>query len=198
MSSLNGLLSTSLSLLERARRKDPAAWHILCDLDGPLVYSWVRRAGVSPEDVPDIVQEVFRIVATHFDRFRGDRLGDTFRGWLMTLTKTEVLAFCRKRRREKGLGEGGSDANYRMQQLPDLSELTTESVDEPSERRNLVRRCAELIQRDFSPKVWQAFWRSVVEEHNVSNIAADLQMTSNAIRQARFRVLQCLREHLNQ
>jgi RNA polymerase sigma-70 factor (ECF subfamily) len=192
---------TSVTLLERARQHDAVAWRTLCDLYGPLVYCWARKAGVAQHDVPDIVQEVFRVVATHLGRFRRDRPGDTFRGWLITLTRTEILAFYRKRSREQVRAEGGTDANVRLQQIADLTQFDAD-LNRPEvmlpERHRLVRRCAELIQRDFDPRTWQAFWRSVIEEHDVTEIAAELKMTANAIRQARFRVLQRLRECVNE
>ncbi len=62
------------------------------------------------------------------------------------------------------------------------------------DRREILRRAAEIIRNDFEPHTWQAFWRSVVEEQAPHDIASDLNMTPNAVRQARFRVLARLRE----
>ena len=55
--------SVSRTLLERLRRRDPEAWQRLCDVYGPLVYKWCRRAGVGAEDAADVFQEVFLGVA---------------------------------------------------------------------------------------------------------------------------------------
>lgn len=192
---------TSLSLLERARQHDPAAWRQLCDLYAPLIYGWARKAGVHSDDAADVVQEVFRVATTHLVRFRHDRQGDTFRGWLITVTRTEIRAFFRKRGRQSSVGEGGSTANVRMQQVPDLQEtdpLSDSFVQPSSERSRLVRRSAEIVRGDFAPRTWEAFWRSVVEGHDVADIARDLNMTANSIRQARFRVLNRLREFMQE
>ena len=43
--------STSLSLLERARRRDPQAWDRLLHLYRPLVLFWCRRARLHGPDV---------------------------------------------------------------------------------------------------------------------------------------------------
>lgn len=85
----------------------------------------------------------------------------------------------------------------RIQQAPDWveSDAGLESWDEDgSAERELMRRAAEIVRQDFESHTWQAFWRSVVEGHAAADIAADLNMTPGAVRQAKFRVLARLRE----
>ena len=54
------------------------------------MYHWCRRCALTPEDTADVFQEVFRAVALHIADFRRDREGDTFRGWLRTITRNKV------------------------------------------------------------------------------------------------------------
>src|SRR4051794_11675033 len=89
--------STAASLVERARAHDPAAWQRLVALYGPLVYSWARRGGLRAEDAADVVQEVFRALVAHIGNFRQDRPGDSFRGWLWTITHNKVRDYWRSR-----------------------------------------------------------------------------------------------------
>lgn len=58
----------------------------------------------------------------------------------------------------------------------------------------VLMRAAELIRGDFEERTWQAFWLSTVENLPSDEISVRLNMTANAIRQARFRVLARLRE----
>jgi RNA polymerase sigma-70 factor (ECF subfamily) len=192
--------ATSLSLLDQARRRDPEAWRRLCQIYGPLVYSWVRKSGVPENDAADVVQEAFRTVSVHLQRFRHDRPDDTFRGWLRTITRTEVLGHFRRQAKQLAVGEGGSFAMDRMQNAPDVNGVDAVSLtwEDESTEAEIMRRAAELVRQDFEPHTWQAFWRSVVEGHDVADIAADLQMTPNAIRQAKFRILTRLRETLGE
>jgi RNA polymerase sigma-70 factor (ECF subfamily) len=190
---------TSLSLIELARRRDPVAWQRLCRIYAPLVYSWTRRRGVSQDDAADLVQEVFRIVSTHLERFRHDRPGDTFRGWLLVITSREVRGFYRRQGHLLATAEGGSSAMHRMQEVSgelDLPDDLDDIADDPGAQRDLMLRAAETIRQDYEPHTWQAFWRSVIEGHETADIAADLKMTANAVRQARFRILNRLRETL--
>lgn len=189
--------TTSVSLIDRARQRDPDAWRRLCQIYAPLIYSWVRKAGVREHDAADVVQDVFRIVSTHLDRFRNDRPSDTFRGWLITITHNEVCGFQRRHVKESPAAVGGSTAQLQLQQTPFSRALDGSSsslIGGELDRREILRRAAEIIRNDFEPHTWQAFWRSGVEEQAPHDIASDLNMTPNALRQARFRVLARLRK----
>src|SRR5437016_5008771 len=105
--------ATSRSLLERVRADDGPAWDRLVRLYAPLVMHWCRRWDLQEQDVADVFQEVFLSVATHIADFHKDREGDTFRGWLRTITRSKVLDLFRRRGREPA-GCGGSEAQLRM------------------------------------------------------------------------------------
>src|SRR5438270_9944297 len=82
--------TTSLSLLQRARGRDPEAWRRVVQLYSPLVFSWARRAGLGDADAADLVQEVWRAVVSALERFQRDRQSGTFRGWLWTVTRNKI------------------------------------------------------------------------------------------------------------
>src|SRR5690349_19326563 len=85
----NAGLLTPLSLLNRVRANDSAAWQRLIDLYRPLVLFWCGRRGLQGPDAEDIAQEVFAASAAGLGSFRRDRLGDTFRGWLRGITRNK-------------------------------------------------------------------------------------------------------------
>jgi RNA polymerase sigma-70 factor (ECF subfamily) len=51
----------------------------------------------------------------------------------------------------------------------------------------------EAIRKEFKPHLWQAFWRTAVEESPAPVVAAELGMTANAVRVAKHRVLERIR-----
>jgi RNA polymerase sigma-70 factor (ECF subfamily) len=53
------------------------------------------------------------------------------------------------------------------------------------------------MHSDFDQKTWQAFRRMAVDGHLSAEIAADLGMTKDAVRQAKCRVLRRLRDELD-
>ncbi len=183
--------ATSATLLERAKRRDPGGWARLVRLYGPMVFRWCRVSGIQPSDAADIVQEVFRSVLGGLETFRKDRPGDSFRGWLWTITKNKI----RDHVRQGGSAPraaGGSAAQEQLQQVPDEPTETEEAV----ENGLIVRRALELIRPEFEDRTWQAFWRSAVEEQATADIAEDLGITKGAVRQAKYRVLGRLRQEL--
>src|SRR5262249_33444424 len=109
---------TSLSLLERARRRDPGAWERLMALYRPLVLFWCSRAGLYGPDAEAVSQEVFAAAAVGLPRFHRDQPGDTFRGWLRGITRNHVLLF-RRRNSHQARAEGGSTVLQHLQEIPD-------------------------------------------------------------------------------
>src|SRR5436190_5538008 len=109
-------LPTSRSLLNLARERDDAAWGRLIELYTPLVYFWCRRTSLPEQDIPDVVQEVFRAVVTGLPSFRKQREGDTFRGWLRTITRSKLSDAFRRRGRTPQ-APGGSAMQRRAEEV---------------------------------------------------------------------------------
>src|SRR5690349_15911239 len=89
--------STASSLLFQLRAESPAAWGRFVSIYTPLVYRWVRRAGISANDAPDVVQDVFQGVAGQIVQFRRERPGDSFRGWLYAISRHKICDHFRHR-----------------------------------------------------------------------------------------------------
>ena len=190
--------STSRNLINQARENSPDAWQRMSHVYTPLVYGWVRKAGLQQNDAADVVQDVFLIVAGALERFRHDRPEDTFRGWLLTITRNELRGWFRRQAKIVVTGEGGADARQFIEQVPQwVDENSSVDLEEDSaSETELVRRAAELVRQDFQPHTWQAFWQTAVDGRSTSEVAESLEMSTVAVRQARFRVLARLREVL--
>ena len=101
--------SISSTLLERLRARQGEAWQRLVDLYGPVVYRWCRQLGVGQTDAGDVVQDVFAAVAIDVGRFRRDRPGDSFGGWLRAITRHRVYDHFRRRQGQPA-ADGGTSA----------------------------------------------------------------------------------------
>ena len=188
--------SLSSSLLERLREQDVDAWKRLTDLYGPLVYSWSRRAGLTPADAADVVQEVFIGVSRGMKSFRRDLPGSSFHGWIATITRNKIQDHFR-RRATRPLAKGGSDAQQMLQSLAALDEgnISTEAQS-AADRRILLSRAIELVRAEFEERTWRAFWLTTVESRLPVHAAEELQISLNAVYKARSRILRRLREEL--
>jgi len=187
--------ATSRSLLERVKADEATAWDRLVALYAPLVFHWCRQWDLQDQDTADVFQEVFLSVALHIAEFRKERKGDTFRGWLRTITRNKVFDHFRKHGREPG-GVGGSEAQQRMTHLPAPLVPEEASVAEQKVELGLFYRGLDLIRADFEERTWLAFWRTVVEGRVPKDVGAELGMSPGAVRVAKSRVLQRLREEL--
>jgi len=185
-------LPTSRSLLNLARERDGAAWERLIELYTPLVYFWCRRTSLPEQDIPDVVQDVFRAVVGGLASFRKQREGDTFRGWLRTITRSKLSDAFRRRGRTLA-APGGSAMQRRAEEVEALSD---DDPEEQTAEQELFFRGLESIRNQFEPHVWDAFWRVVVEEQSVADVAAALHMRPGTVRVAKCRVLQRLRQQL--
>jgi RNA polymerase sigma-70 factor (ECF subfamily) len=188
--------ATSRSLLDRVRADDPAAWERLVHLYAPLVFHWCRRWELQEQDVADVFQEVFQSVARHIGGFRKEAAGDTFRGWLRTITENKVRDLFRRLGREPQ-APGGTEAQRRLAQVPapEPPEETSDAGDAEAEA-GLYRRVLELIRGEFEERTWRAFWGTAVENRPAREVAGELGMTPGAVRVAKFRVLHRLRREL--
>ena len=184
---------TPLSLLDRARTKDQQAWTQLTDLYRPIVLFWCRRAHCPAGDVEDVTQEIFAGVAAALAGFRRDRPGDSFRGWLRGITRNQILLYFR-RNQGRPQPVGGSDAQGRLQDLPDP--LPDPDEDEAQEVSELYRRAVEQVRGEFEPHTWQIFWRTVIEGRLPAALAEELGITPAAVRQAKSRVLRRLKQEM--
>lgn len=185
--------SISSSLLKGVQVHDSEAWQRLSQLFGPDIYSWARTAGLQPSDASDVLQEVFRSVATKVGEFRRNGPDDSFRGWLWTITRNKIRDHFRSAA-ALDRGEGGTDAWRKLESIAESSDADDSSSAVFPAKRRVSHRALELIRNEFEEQTWKAFWKVVVEGVPAVEVAADLGTTAGAVRQAKYRVLRRLRQ----
>ena len=175
----------STSLLQRAVAREPEAWRRLMSLYAPLVAHWCRQARLQSDDRQDVMQEVFSAVAASLPSFRSDRAKGTFRSWLRGIARHKIQDHFRQRHQA---APGGTDALRRLQEVPSpaLELELSESHDEIAE---LYRRALDQVQSEFESRTWTVFWQVTIENRTTAEVAAQMGITPNAVRQVRSRVL---------
>jgi RNA polymerase sigma-70 factor (ECF subfamily) len=180
--------TTQVSLLERLRQpNEQAAWEHFVQLYTPLLCQWARRLGFQGQDEPDLVQDIFAILVRKLPEFRYDPQ-KRFRGWLWTVAANKA----RERRRQAALPVQASEDS--LNDLPARDD--TEAVSEAEYREYLVRRALELMQAEFEPTTWKAFWECVTAERPAADVAAELSISIDSVYAAKSRVLRRLRREL--
>lgn len=191
--------TTSSGLLESARQMDPLAWNRLVSTYSRLVWYWCRvKAGLSPEDSADVMQEVFKSVVRKIGDFKKEE--GTFRGWLRTITTNKIRDLIRKKSRQPRAA-GGSGAADRIKQIEDLfpaphDEEGLSSGDHHRERNILIHRVLEELRPQFQEQSWNAFWQVKIVGRLAAEVAKELGMTEGAVTQAIHRIRKRLKEEL--
>ena len=188
--------STSVTLLDRIKRRDPDGWQRLTDLYSPLVYRWCRHCQLRPEDAADVVQEVFAAVARNVENFRRERAADSLRGWLWTIAQNKIRDHFR---RQQGAleAEGGTVAQQRLAQIAEELSSSSGSFAEAGQDSSLEHRAVELARASVEDRTWQAFWKLTVEDVPAAEIAEQLGMSVPAVYKAKYRVMRLVRKELD-
>lgn len=188
---------TSLSLLQRARSNDQEAWNQIVHLYGPLVQKWCRQSGLQDNDLADVFQETFRAVSGNLKSFKPIRDVGSFRSWLRTIVRTKIADHFRSQGRQP-IGKGGTEASLRIGNVADPvvdEDLLGEDDKQAAEDEHtlLVQRAMELIRPEFSERNWKAFLKVAIDGQGAAEIATELGVSPQVIRQANYRIRRRLR-----
>jgi RNA polymerase sigma-70 factor (ECF subfamily) len=182
------MTQTPVSLLERLRQPGAhEAWERFIELYRPLIYAWCKRAGLQDQDAADLVQDVLTTLVAAMPNFVYNR-HKSFRGWLRTITLNKWRDACKRNARVSPAG----DFVLAQAAVPD----GVEAFWEAEYRQHLANRALRVLQSDFQPSTWKAFWEQVVVGRPAAEVAAELGLSPGAVYAARFRVLDRLRREL--
>jgi RNA polymerase sigma-70 factor (ECF subfamily) len=179
--------SVSTSILERAKLGDQDAFRMITELYAGLVYHWIRKSGLSPENAQDTSQEVFISVNRNLKKFQRTKAGQSFRAWIRVITRTKIADhFRRNNGVETALG-GGS-------KLVDFATIEkNEEYEESKHDRGIVyKKALKFIKGEFADKDCRAFLMLVVDEIPAKDVAQSLGMSVNSVYIAKSRILKRL------
>ncbi len=179
---------TPISLLELLRKTEgpvQAVWARFVKLYTPLLFAWARRVGAGKQEAPDLVQDVFLVLAREMRHFRRDPHG-RFRAWLWTI----LLNKWRDRLRQQSAQPAFADQDGLLAlTCPD----SVEELIEEEYRTYLIAQALKLMQAELPPVEWQACQEYVVAGRPAGDVARELGLTVNQVYLAKSRVLRRLR-----
>ena len=185
---------TSMTLLDKARQHDEAAWETIVKLYAPLVYRWCKRAGMSYHDIENLSQEVFTIAYRKLDRFQKESDSDSFRGWLYRLVRNKRIDWLRKHKNDVD-AIGGSQIMMLQQQIPDYTAEESDEMDESDqEELFLFNQAIQLIRQEFGPRDQRIIEALLCENQDPREVAVQLGISRNTIYIVKSRVMRRLRE----
>jgi RNA polymerase sigma-70 factor (ECF subfamily) len=185
---------TSTSLLRRAVAHEPDAWERIVTLYSSLVRHWCQQSGIPDHDIPDVSQEVFATVSSNLAKFQVDRPSTTFRAWMRGIARHKLQHYFQDRGEPAA---GGTDAQMLLQQVEAPAD-ETELSEAPADIAGMYHRAVDLVRNQFEERTWKAFWRVAIEDRSPAEVAAEMGITANAVRQAKSRVLRRLKQEMGE
>lgn len=210
-----GFTTTHWSLVLEAQAESPAAQkalEILCSAYWRPLYGFVRRHGLTREEAQDLVQEFFARLLEHRNLETVRREKGRLRSYLLVSLKRFLAA---ERHRASGVKRYESGPHIPLEELresdlADFERTESFSADRLYERRwalavleQVLRRLESEYEAAGNAALFDQLKEFLVGERGrptQAEIAADLAMTENAVKQAfhrfrqRYRVL--LREEI--
>ena len=174
---MDELTPTRMSLIGRLRNwDDQESWREFFELYWKLIYGAALKAGLTPTEAQDAVQETIISVCKNINDFKADPARGSFKAWLLQLTRWRVLDQLRKRPREEVAryhrkpAENGSRATSTVERVPDPANAL-EQIWENEWERNLLMAALEKLERQVSAKHYQVFYLHVIKQKTVDQVA---------------------------
>jgi RNA polymerase sigma factor (sigma-70 family) len=192
-------LPTRQSLLERLKRwDDQESWRDFFYTYSGLLYATARKAGLEDAEAQDVVQDTVILVAKKMGGFQYDPAADSFKGWLLYLTRKRIALAYRKRARRncKSMAEL-DDPNADVGEIPDTTGVNLEAVWEEEWARALWEAAVARVKAQVAPKQFQMFHLYVVKEQPAPEVARTLGVTVAQVYLAKHRISTLLKKEVN-
>src|SRR5688572_72614 len=192
-------LPTRVSLLRRLKQwEDQESWRDFFDTYWKLIYGAAVKAGLNDAEAQDVVQDTVITVAKKIEDFKYDPAVDSFKGWLLYLTRKRVALHYRKRERERG-GPARVEptaADFDLAQLPDPALSEFDQIWNDEWERNLTDAALARVKPQVNPKQFQIFNFYVLKQWPVDQVAKTLGVTTAQIYLAKHRISALVKKEL--
>ncbi|HMC27463.1 MAG TPA: sigma-70 family RNA polymerase sigma factor [Verrucomicrobiae bacterium] len=191
------LIPTRASLLKRLKDLgDDASWNEFYQTYRELIYSVARRAGLNETEADEVVQETVIAVAKKMPGFRYDPAVDSFKGWLLMVTRWRILDQLEKRRAvgsQSPLAPAGRHQENRtrtatVERIPDPSGFALMEIWDDEWQKNLLNAALLRIKRQVHPQHYEIYHLLVILGKGVREVAQTLGVNAGQVYLARHRV----------
>jgi RNA polymerase sigma factor (sigma-70 family) len=194
----NELMPTRVSLLQRLKRwDDQESWHDFFRTYWKLIYLAAIRSGLNDSEAQDVVQETVVAVAKKMESFRYDPAVDSFKGWLLYVTRKRIAMQFRQRERDRGKKAGDSETGQsppKGKEVPDGAAFCPEEIWEQEWERNILETALARVKEKVSAKQFQMFDLYVTKEWPVKEVASTLGVPVAQVYLAKHRIVALAKE----
>ena len=185
-------LPTRTSLLRRLKQwEDQESWRDFFNTYWKLIYSAAIKAGLNDAEAQDVVQDTVITVAKKIEDFKYDPELDSFKGWLLYLTRKRIALHYRKRERDRGGPSSSPEVMplaSELERIPDPAGVDLEAIWDEEWERNLTDAALARVKQQVNPRQFQMFNFYVLKQWPVKEVAKTLGVTVAQVYLAKHRI----------
>ena len=189
-------IPTRASLLQHL--KDPAdhaSWDRFHRTYRGLIHGVARRAGLNETEADEVVQNTLIAVARKMPEFRYDPAKDSFKGWLLQITRWRIADQFRKR---AGTGTGSAikvprhdeeaTGTATVDRIPDPAGPALAAIWDEEWEKHLLNTALARIKRQANPAHYEIYHLHVILGKPVSEVKQALGVNTGQVYIATHRV----------
>ncbi|MEY2394627.1 MAG: hypothetical protein QOF94_972 [Acidobacteriaceae bacterium] len=193
---------TRASLLERLKDLgDVASWNEFYQTYRELIYRVARKSGLNEAEAEEVVQDTVISVAKRMPGFRYDAAVDSFKGWLLTVTRWRILDQLQKRKESHRLAPSAASKEEgtrtsTVERIPDPAGFDLAAIWNEEWDKNLMQAALARIKRQVHPQQYEIYHLHVILEKPVREVARTLGVNAGQVYLARHRVGTLLKKEM--
>ena len=195
----NEFLPTRESLLRRLKSwEDQESWAEFFNTYWRLIYSAALKAGLNEAQAQDVVQDTIIVVAKKMKDFTYDRATDSFKGWLLYLTRKRIALEYRRKELARVTSGSSESTDWILEanDLPDPAGFDLQSVWEQEWERNLWEAAITRVKKEVNAKQFQMFDLYTIKEQPAQEVARQLNVPVAQVYLAKHRISSLLKNEL--
>jgi RNA polymerase sigma-70 factor (ECF subfamily) len=203
-------IPTRASLLRRLKDwDDQTSWREFFDTYWRLIYGVARKAGLTDAEAQDVVQEALLAVARKMPGFTYDPAVDSFKGWLVRITRWKIADQFRKRsagvqasawpvalRRRNPLNRELQPRTDTIERVADPANFDLQAIWDGEWEAHQLHTALARLKRRVKPELYEMFYLHVLKEQPVREVARALNVSAAQVYLAKHRLGALLRREL--
>src|SRR6266496_688641 len=197
------LLPTRASLLARLKDLgDQASWEQFHRTSRELIYSVARRSGLNETEASEAVQDTLLAVAKKMPGFKYDPAVDSFKGWLLKVTRWRILDQLERRKRSQSLCTSAATLQRdgtrtaTIERVPDPAGFDPAAIWDEEWEKNLLSAALARIKRQVRPEQYEIYHLHVILEKPVREVRRTLGVSAGQVYLAKHRVGALLKKEI--
>ena len=192
--------TTRITLLQRLKDvDDQRSWQEFFDTYRKLIHTVARKAGLTEAEAQDVVQETVIAVAKKMPGFEYVRGRDSFKGWLLQITRWKVADQFRKRLPaappEPAATSPGCGTSF-IRRIPDPAANALEAVWLAEWEKHLLRTALKRVKPQVAAEHYRVFSLYVMEKQPAAQVAAATGVGVDQVYLIKHRVAQLLKKEI--